>query len=221
MKFDTSEILKNVDWRTKMVNLPTAMNKNLAYFIGVICGDGHIHKDYYRVEVGFGFDDTEYRLYILELVEKIFNKKPFVALLGRGVGVIVTSKLIYRFLTEIIGLQRGRKVNLSLPKVFNNDRKYLENFICGFFDTDGTIYLKRGRKSPYIRITQKSKYILIEIKEFLESKGMKCYIGMDKRTGIYDLSIYEKNSVFKFIQIIKSRHPKKLEIMNRFAPEPS
>lgn len=199
------------------VKVIKVLDNDFAYLLGVIAGDGHITKTGYQIVIVCGKEGKEYINLICELIRKSFGKKPYLVNFKRGKAIFIQSKIIHHFLTKIIGLPAGKKHSLYIPRLILKDSGLMKHFIAGFFDTDGSIFTKKGKRTPYIKIAQKSRTILEEIGEFLSGFDIKYVFEQQKRTKVNYLIIYRKSSVFKFCRLIKSKHPSKLEKMNRFA----
>ena len=55
------------------------INRDLAEFIGVLLGNGHISRKYNRIKITLNFiDDLAYLNYIKNLVIKLFKVKPII-----------------------------------------------------------------------------------------------------------------------------------------------
>jgi len=220
------KIYKNIEFfiipRTKNVRIKAIKNINIdiAYLIGVLCGDGSIAKNSYQIIIGCSKNEKKYVNILANLWGDCFGKKPFIYKLKRGIGIFTTNKVIHIFLTKVIGLPSGKKKDLNVPNLIKKDSELMKHFIGGFFDTDGTIYLKRGRESYYIKFSQKSKFILEEIQTFLNRFNIKSVFECDKRNEIYSLAIYRRESVINSCKLIKSRYPRKARLLNRLSIGP-
>lgn len=218
----SNEIYENIDKfeqpKSKLkVKAVKSIGNDFAYLIGVVAGDGHITRKGYQIAIAFGKNEPEYIKMVRKLIRRELGKKPLTIELKRGFAVFIESKIIHTFFVKVLGMSPGKRADSSVPDVIRMDDDLMRCFIAGFFDTDGSIFTKKGRKTPYVNMAQKYPGILNEISGFLEDNSIKCFKEINKRTGVHTISIYKKSSVFKFCKLIKSRHHNKLERMNRFA----
>lgn len=216
--------------RIKGLSLPKEITPDLAYFCGVLAGDGSIRfqeaKKQYEIKcVGNPKDEKEfYDKIIKDLIKKLFNldikTKSFDK--GRTYGFDICSKSLVRYLTEFIGLPLGKKYDkLTIPGIFLNDKELVRKFICGVADTDFHLRIKRGYY-PIIAGVSKSESFIKEIKDFLEDEGFKICMykreEFDKRvnkiviTHRIELSGYKQ--FLNWMEQIGFRHPKNKEKIN-------
>jgi intein/homing endonuclease len=204
------ELLENVQEfglrkvRTR-VRLPRVMSPDLAYLAGVIVGDGWILSNGNMVGIVNG--DENYLRRIGELFRMLFNFNVIVRKDPRKVHTYLLeahSKVIVYFLTSIFGFEKGKKVPI-IPAVFKNyPKSILIEFIAGFFDTDGSV----DEKASTIKFTQKSKEMLIQIKEELANVHIQSSLYFDKRWSGWDMRVSSKDKK-KFFTLIRPRLQKK------------
>ncbi len=210
--------------RIKGLVLPNKITPDLAYFCGVLAGDGSIgfqekKKHYWIKCVGNPKDEKEfYNEIIKPLIKELFNLKINPKLYDGDTtfGFDISSKSMVKYLTEFIGLPLGKKYDrLQIPSLFLNDEKLIRSFICGVADTDFHLAIKR-KNYPVIVGVSKSKSFLEEIKKFLEKGGFKtCMykregydIRVNKNIVTYALQISGHNQFLKWIEEIGFKHPK-------------
>lgn len=213
--------------KIKGLILPSDMGEDLAYFCGVLAGDGSIgfsekKKDYWIKCVGNPKDEQEFyniiikpiikKLFNLDIVPKYFDKKT-------TYGFNINSKNLVYYLTNFIGLPLGKKYEaLKIPAIFLQDGKLVRQFICGLADTDFHLRVRKGYY-PVIIGVSKSKRFIEEIKGFLEKDGFKCCTyerkDNDKRLNKIILTYSIELSGFKqyipWMKKIGFRHPKVME----------
>ena len=117
-----------------------------------------------------------------------------------------------------LGFPVGKKGKLGLP---NFDKESLKNVIKGYFATDGCLVItnNNGIKYPRLEFSSISKKLLIQIKEFLQSFGIKGNVYLSKTytnnwNNLYRLQINGKNKLFLFrekIGFFNPKHEKRLE----------
>ena len=138
--------------KIKGLVIPKEISEDLAYFCGVLAGDGNIdiriHKHDYTIKcVGNPKDEKEfYNEVLYNLIYNLFNIKINSKLRDKNTtyGFTIHSKALVLYLTEFIGLPKGRKYNkLKIPKLFKKDIKLTRSFIQGVVDTDFGLSFKK------------------------------------------------------------------------------
>ena len=107
----------------KGIKLPVELNNDLAYLCGVFAGDGSISIEkrnnqykYYLTYTGNALDEKEfYHEIIAPRLRNVFGIEPKVKHNKRDNTYVsrINSKPIILFLTEIIGLPKGKKYDSS------------------------------------------------------------------------------------------------------------
>ena len=216
------------------VKLPTEYSENLAYFCGILAGDGHIelNPSKYRTRLycsGNPKDEKElYSLVLLPLVKKLFNVGVKARLFDCGTfGFEFGSKLIVSFLTQVLGLPKNNKYGqLHIPPWAKQDNELLKSYIRGLADTDFCICLKKRYKKlayyPVISGVSKSKSYMEEIALSLESFGFKVSRSYDvieydsryKQSGFcqtHRIHIYGPTQLINWMEVIGFASPKHLK----------
>ena len=205
----------------KRVNLPKVMTPKLAYLLGNLFGDGWL-TDYRKRIATRGFPDypiafasnTDKFLkeVILPYFKELFEINLKIYKQGNNCFVGKTSsKSVYFFLNKICGMPLGKKKGkLRIPEVISwaSDEVKI-NFIAGFFDADGCIYVKRKNVS----IVQADRKILESLSYLINSLNIstrKIYTTKKELGTTYDLGISWK-SVKEFLEIIPFKDSKRIE----------
>jgi len=216
--------------RIKGLILPREITKELAYFCGVLAGDGSIgfrekKKEYCIKCVGNPKDEIEYYDILLkDLIKKLFNIDIKLKFHDKRTtyGFSLYPKSILKYLTEFIGLPLGKKYDsLKIPEIFLEDKDLVRNFISGVADTDFHLSIKK-RNYPVIKGVSKSKSFIEEIKNFLEKENFKVCMyerrDFDKRvnktviTHMIELSGHKQFK--KWVEEIGFKHPKNIKKVN-------
>ncbi|MBL7206849.1 MAG: hypothetical protein ISS36_04585 [Candidatus Aenigmarchaeota archaeon] len=208
------------------------MSSELAEFLGILVGDGHIREfnDYKtkrtnrRVEiVGHSKHDMEYlNNHIKRLFMKLFNLNVKVMKRSKQntIRMTIGSTGLFNFL-KFLGMNIGPKNNITIPKILLNTQ-YIIPFIRGLFDTDGAVALKKRHKKfffyPTITIRQKSEKIIRQLEFLLKCLGFSVYVYYneirDDGTGNlhsgHKLDINGKRNLDKWMNIIGFNNPKHL-----------
>ena len=136
-------------------NLPKGITRGLAYFIGVIHGDGSLHRN--KKYITISNEISPYFENVLKpLILKLFEVKPEIIILKENstMGLIIGSKVIHSFLSRFcpIGKKKGL---LKIPEEILNNNKLLKEYLSGFFDTDGALpHTEKGINNLYFSFLQ-------------------------------------------------------------------
>lgn len=125
--------------------------------------------------------------------------------------VILTNSYDIEFLRKLGVIERKSK-HIRFPKI---NKKYIADFIRGYFDGDGSVYesrtttyyneIKNIYEYIYVRITSGSYEFLNEMKKVLFTiYDIESNVYEDSResTNSYYLAIYKKRSLMKFRNVI-------------------
>lgn len=170
----------------KQISFPRLDDPLLAYFCGVMAGDGNLHarpikKDYAIYCGGNPFDEVPYYNEVIgPLVYSLFGIKVKLKLMNTTYGFSTSSKLLFEFLTHKIGLPPGPKhPSLRVPSIFKADETLMSFFVRGLFDTGGCVYFSKKQNSvsyyPVISCSSKTDFFMRQIANFLKSKNFRVY----------------------------------------------
>lgn len=209
MEFDLSDIKFSENDISKGLKLPNFPSQKLAYLCGIFTGDGSIYerkdkRDYALKCVGNPKDEQElYYEVIGPYFKEVFGFMPKIRLQDTNTtfGFMVLSKGLLPFLTEKIGLMKGKKdERLGIPEIFKKDKELIIHFIRGLFDTDGCMcFKKRYRNYPY--------YPVISVSSFSEKLIREVSIEL-KKIGFKVVEIYN-------YKVIDSRLKNGFNLINR------
>ena len=224
------------------IKLPKEITPELAYFCGLMAGDGHVSngtiKHKYNITCsGNPADEKEfYDNQVKKLLNLIFNIDVNMKLIrggknndGHTYGFVFGSKAIRSYLVNYIKIPCGNKYNsLKIPDLFKNNKLLKLKYIQGIVDTDFGFSLKKKYKDrgyyPVINFCSKSLSFLEEIFEELIRLEFKItkytYKNKDPRVkkGYRVSHMFDINGhleLIKWISKIGFRHPKhfkKLEV---------
>ena len=199
------------------VRLPDGPTPLLAELLGVLAGDGHISRINHEVSItGDSLLDREYLTNhvpsLFWFSFKVSTKTRFVR--GRrAMRCLVNSARIVEYLTGECGLPLGKKKgNLHLPILLENDKALLTCFLRGLFDTDGSVYMRRG-KDAVVCVVSADVVFLAEVREALAS------LGFSPSVSGKNLFIYGNEQVGKFFEEIKPNNERHLKRYDRFIKE--
>lgn len=191
------------------IKLPLKLSSKLCYLVGYLIGDGTIrikNNKEYRIE----FDDIskDFLLSIAKIIIKIFNINKYGLSKDRIHNCYClrfNSKLLVLFFIIVFKIPSGKKKNkIKIPELIRKS-KFLKDFVCGFFDAEGSIYYNPKHYYYNIVLTQKDKRMLKEIKDILQLYGIPVTRLTDDK-----LVITRKQNFLNFISKFKLKHPDKI-----------
>jgi len=190
-------------------------SNELAEFIGVMLGDGHLGKSHraghYTVKICGGIDDLEYLTkFIMPLFSKLFEKRlrMFRCKGSKAVILYAYDKDVVCTL-EHYGLKPGNKKNndARIPSWVFSDNGYLEACVRGIFDTDGTVFPKSANPEvPQLELASNIEGIQETFRRGLLQLGFKPSAwskGASPKCGLY-----AKNQISKYVREVGFHNPK-------------
>lgn len=214
IQIEKKETVMKYSYKEKELKKPT-MGSKLAEVLGVLNGDGHLAPLKYEACVVGSILEQDYYRHLKELFEEVFNLEFKVFAVSETVVKLrCYSKNLVEFLHADYKLPKGNKIGkLRIPKQVYIKKVWLKNYIRGLFDTDGCIFIRRG-KDIAINIASADARFLSEIKRAMESLNLKASIFQEH------MYIYKKDHVKRFFEIIQpanSKHLKRYEIFKKQA----
>lgn len=237
MKLNISEVEYSINDIKNNIKIPTEINEDLAEFIGIMVGDGHIGRYlpinskysyvHYQIEISGNIKDRNYYMgYVNNLIFRVFNikfnfkerKKDSSSILRKD------SKAIYHFLSKVIGIPQ-RKDNVLVPKcILENDNKIKAAFIRGLADADFCLTAKSNKNNyPVIKGTSKSEKLIIQCSNILKDLGMDNIVCQEnnyseKRNKTYinhNVYLNGDKKVAKFAEVIGFGNSLRLKLYNK------
>jgi DNA gyrase subunit A len=187
--------------RFKDIELPSIMNKELAFLLGALVSEGSFHQN----KIIFNNSDLDFYNKTKEI---IYDQFKGVTLYERKISGNCLELEIYhqkavRFLKNI-GLKEQRSHGKEIPfSVLQSSKEILIEFLKGLFEGDGSVRYKVDKrhsgKSIELTYNSKSKILVDQLKIILLNFGIvttkPC---IDKRNGCYKLIISGCGSIKKF-----------------------
>jgi intein/homing endonuclease len=200
----------------KPVSLPDTVTPDLAYFMGLIVGDGCLTRRNYMVF--FNVDQYLLDSYI-DICSKYFGK-PNVCYKEDGVvQVAKCCKLGYEFL-ESVGIAGKGAAEKSVPNVvLSGSYDTQMNFLQGLFDTDGNAYFNPDVSHKYkVSFATISKDLAQTVQVMLLNMGVLSSISKNnsgnRKSVLYSLEISDKASVIQFSKLVGFKLQRKQFILD-------
>ena len=161
---------------SKPTTIPLILNKELAFFVAAIIGDGHIKKN--KLQISFECTNLALISYLQEICKEIFKRKFNITKVKLREGkkpssnLLIDSKAIYNLLTDVFEIPPGKKSNIvKVPEVIINSKKSIKiAFMKGIMATEGG---KRKRGYGLSTASKKLWEDLIKIFEDIEIPVLK------------------------------------------------
>jgi len=237
MKFDLSNIKFSRKDVKDSVKIPKDLTPELAEFIGIMVGDGHIsnriRKDrnsgqVYEIQIHGNIKDKKYySKYVNTIIFNLFNIKFKIHLLQSRNAVLLlrNSKAIHSSLKYYFELP-SRKDNIEVPKIIMQSSEEIKTaFLRGFFDADGCFVVKYKPNSyPVVQAASKSSQLINEIAEVLAQvnipsctfKDDKYYGKRNKRYITHCINVNGRKRVEKYMNSIGFSNKNKIEKYRKF-----
>ncbi len=198
---------------------PTDYSKELAEFVGILLGDGHIGKGQWSISLN-ATADKEYVLFVFDMIEQLFRFHP--ALYFRpdcNTAVIVGSgKRSIEYFTHI-GLTIGNKVKqqVGVPNWITQNSSYSLACLRGLVDTDGGIFNHRYKVNGKLYMYKKFCFAnrSIPLLSFV-SDTLKTIDLTPKTIDKVEnkrVWLYNQNEVKKYIERVGTHNPRLLTNM--------
>ena len=232
MKFNLSKIKFSRNDLNSNIKIPKTITKELAEFLGIMIGDGHIGKytknsknnsyTHYELRICGNSRDKDYlETYVNNLFKKIFNAS-FSFLLNKRDNTLIlrkNSKAIYYFLNKLVKIP-SKKDKVSIPDfVMKGSKEIKSAFLRGLADADFCLTVKNTKKYPVINGTSKSGILIEQCSKILNELGIKNNTQLEinyyeKRKATYPsyrVYINGFSRVEKFLKMVGFRNQLKID----------
>ena len=205
--------------------------EKLFELMGISVGDGCLSITKRYKEYAVLGDMTEEKEYYESHVVPLFNEIVMMPLLNKKIvgktyptmgvfGFLVFNPKIFNFFTNL-GFKTGPKTNMKLSDIVTKAKPHLQRaFLRGLFDTDGSIFFEKNYSAkhekhnrPKIKLGTTSKIMKEQIKQMCSGLGIKVFDkkphkGKRDKNIMYELVIYRKSDIEKWIKDIGFNNPK-------------
>jgi len=199
--------------RTQKVNIPTKINKDIAYLLGSLVSEGT------NLTRGFQFTNQNdvYLELIKSIIESTFNKKVEIEPRENSdtKDIKVHSTPIIDFLYQA-GLNKGKSKDKEIPwSILQSPKNIVSHFIAGLFDGDGCIYYN-GKYQRQLIFTSKSEKLIRQLVIVLLNYGIYGSFSINKKEGYedcYQLKISKGKCLKIFYKEILFTDSKKIKLL--------
>ena len=211
------------------------VNRNFALLYGIMLGDGCLSLVYGKKKfvaiAGCIYDDIPFfekvvKPSIKKLIGKDISTK-FIPSRG-SIQLNFIKNSLFDFIRSF-GFPVGKKGNLLfIPKIFY-EKRLIKYVLRGYFATDGSLVITDNNGTIYPRVEANGicKFLLNEINNILNYKGINCKLYLAKRKPgkvwgythnhpVYRLQMNGKDNLKKFTREIGFINPKQIERLNKY-----
>ena len=191
--------------------------EDLAYFVGIICGDGYVSQKNFVIEIKDDRPDFLKNVYS-PLIERLFSKRPRVVRDSDGQNTFrcyFWSKEASKLLKEW-GIVSPKSFTVCAPLWIKNGNKIIKvNFLRGVMDTDGSIYEKKNRNItnyPTIALIVRSKGLAEDVYNIFIELGFNVKMGVFSQRGkpMFMVRLYGFAQLKGYMDRIGFNHPNKV-----------
>lgn len=154
--------------RSRTIVVPNKRSAELAEFYGIMLGDGHISR--FQIVVTLGTKELSYVEYVSALMNELFEAKPTILIRKDGYRDVYFGSVDLIKYLKVDGFVTNKvKYQVDIPQWIFEKPKWMNSFVRGFFDTDGSVY--QLRFGIQVSFTNKSARLLISLHNMLTALG--------------------------------------------------
>jgi hypothetical protein len=152
------------------ISIPSGYSSDLAEFVGILLGDGHLTLT--QVTVTLGNKELAYVKYVADLMERLFHQKPKIVRTKRGDYVVyLGSTVLVKWLLSM-GMAHNKVLSqVTVPGWCYSKQNYMKAVLRGLLDTDGSIY--KMHQGMQISFCNRSKPMLHSVRLILLRLGFR------------------------------------------------
>ncbi len=213
MEFDNSEIKFSVYDIKRKIKLPPSPTKDLAEFVGILTGDGHISFTEQSHDIyvcGNSVTDCKYlTIHVFNLIHYLFNLRSFTYFRKNTKAIVVRfrSQAIKEYFYKM-GYYKLR-TNIKIPS-WVLQGEFSSPFLRGLIDTDGSVFVSKKpgiEQYPCIELTTVSLQLAVLAKESLTKLGfrvanVRSYKYKQWENLSFKVSLYGQKNLVKWIETI-------------------
>jgi intein/homing endonuclease len=236
MNLDVSAIPFSRSDKKNNVFLPTTLTCELAEFLGIMIGDGHVgvikrrkqNGFYYEIDISGHLKDKYYHMeYVNGLIHKLFGIKFNQQVLEKTNTIMLRkqSQAICLFLRDVFGLPNNKDSIVIPARILNGDLKIKIAFLRGLADSDFCFTVKyKPHAYPVVHGTSKSEQLMRQCSDILCELGVQNYVQKEKNFYAKRNRAYPRYRVYvngckrvkKFMDTVGFQNPNKVSKYEQF-----
>lgn len=193
---------------------PKKYSKELAEFIGILLGDGHVDKEQWTITLNSNVD-RKYADFVVKRIENLFKFKPSVyKRKNMNVLIICGSGIRSIEYFHSLGLKTGNKVKqqIGVPSWIMQNQIFQTFCLRGLMDTDGGIFthkykvnkkLYRYKKLCFVNRSMPLLYFAYGILKTLNFSPKIITKVENKRVWLYN-----QREVIRYLEVVGTSNPR-------------
>ncbi|MEI6345876.1 MAG: LAGLIDADG family homing endonuclease [bacterium] len=182
------------------IHIPEEYSDELAEFIGIMLGDGHL--SHFQAVVTLGTKEVPYARYVRRLITKLFKAEASISIRADGYRDVYLSSVVVTKWLRTHGLVSNKVLGqVAPPKWIFTKPSFKEAFIRGVFDTDGSVY--KLRFGVQVSFSNRSRPLLRSLQLALR----QLQYTPSEISG-YQLYLTKNSDLRRFLKEICPRNPK-------------
>ncbi len=233
MELDLSKVSYSIRDLKRGIIIPTIINEELAFLMGIHLGDGNLFYDPKKQQYNINYtghltDEANwYSNFITPLFFKMFHIQSYIYRDKRenknSIRILMKSKAIFTFFHSCLGLPSGKKDTCGVPNLIKNGSEDIKKaFLRGYVDTDFSLTFTRRKKEglnkyPKICLSTNNKQLAKDTVTLLQELGYTPYCRYNFYRPRYqqphfsnEININGHEQLEKWIQEIGFSSPKHL-----------
>jgi len=174
--------------------------KELAELVGVILGDGNIHK-FPRTEaltIACNGDNKGFIDRYANLVYKVFLKRPSI---NKTLTNCVKIRIYQKYISKSLGIPTGARGKLAtkIPTWILKNRENLISYLRGLYEAEGSFSVHLPTYTYKFQFSNRNEFLLNNV-----YKGLKV-LGFHPHRSKYQIQISKKKEVYEARELLKFR----------------
>ena len=194
-----------------LINTILVVNENLGYIIGVILGDGSVYRINRSCRISFEVTSQDFAINFLNSLREI-GLNPMICKIRPTNGISKQSRYRVQANSLVFGNWfNSIKHEIKLAQMLSTYGSKI-GFLRGFYESEGTLYIRKKYETPYISICNTN----IELLKLVKDLSMKLSIRFnlygpyinngslsDNAKPIYRISTTTIIDGYKFLSTVK------------------
>lgn len=179
-------------------NYFSVQSANMVYLLGFLAADGCVYTKNNCIKIGLSSVDRNFLEQISAEIESNYPIHNYVTNKGFAVSELRFSSYQIKQDLALYNIVPKKTYSFTFPS--NIEKRYIKDFIRGYFDGDGSIS-KAGQGIRW-QVCSHTKDVLIHILDFFAAQGIrKTNIYQDKRNGLYYIQ-YSTNATKNIFDVL-------------------
>lgn len=182
-------------------NFPLNKDAELAFLIGLILGDGNVRKSSRTqcLKITLGTDKPLLWKYTAKVVERIFNKKPYIR--KRPNINCVDIRIYQNNLSKRLSIPLGArgKLRIVFPKWIYRNREFLLAILKGLYEAEASFSVHKPTYTYNFSFSNTNTSLLDEVERLLRM------MGFSPERRVNAVRLRKKQEAYNFKKIINFR----------------